>query len=309
MSDGEAGGRRVVAEQLLAFLGDRALAECIPAHLVVSEGAPLSPGRPGALSFANGDSPDRLDAILACDSSLVLVEPNAFAALEGRATQALAAVANPRREFARVLAKFFAEEAPAGIAPAAIVSESVVLGEGTYVGPGAYLAPGVVIGEKCRIGANCVLLEGTIIGDHTSIGPNSTIGHVGFGYAREDDGSPVLIPHSGGVRIGSHVDIGANTCIDRGTLEDTVVEDDVKIDNLVHIAHNCRVERAAFVIATAILCGGVRVGPRAWVAPNASVLEQLSIGSDATVGLASTVIRDVPDGATVVGSPANELGR
>jgi UDP-3-O-[3-hydroxymyristoyl] glucosamine N-acyltransferase len=105
------------------------------------------------------------------------------------------------------------------------------------------------------------------------------------------------------------VEIGANTAIDRGTLADTVIEDEAKIDNLVHVAHNCHIKRGAFVIATSILCGGVVVGERAWVAPNASILEQITIGDDATVGLAATVIRDVEPGAVVVGSPARPLGQ
>ncbi|MEZ5268643.1 MAG: hypothetical protein R2789_08795 [Microthrixaceae bacterium] len=83
---------------------------------------------------------------------------------------------------------------------------------------------------------------------------------MGFGYARDPDGTPVLLPHLGGVRIGDRVEIGANTAVDRGTLEHTVIEDDAKIDNLVHIAHNCVVGEGAFVIATSILCGSVRIG-------------------------------------------------
>ena len=100
------------------------------------------------------------------------------------------------------------------------------------------------------------------------------IGHVGFGYARETDGTPVAIPHSGGVDVGDHVDIGANTCIDRGTMSDTVIGHQVKIDNLVHIAHNCVIGEAAYVIATAIVGGSVKIGPRAWIAPNASIRQR-----------------------------------
>lgn len=299
----------VSIDALVEFLGDRVLASAVPPQLTLTHGAALTPGNAGALSFATGITEARLNAISSSASSLVFVNEEAIGLLGAPKQPALIGVANPRREFARVVTAFFASERPTGIAPTAIVSDTAIVGTDCFIGPGAYIAPGVVIGANCSIGANCVLLEGTTLGDETSIGPNTTIGHVGFGYAREDDGTPVLVPHSGGVDIGSRVDIGANTCIDRGTLDDTVIEDDVKIDNLVHIAHNCRIERAAFVIATAILCGGVRVGPRAWIAPNVSIREQLSIGADATVGLASTVTRNVPDGATVVGAPAREIQR
>jgi len=288
---------------LLDFLGNR-----LDETVRVVGAASLSPGREGCLSFGRGQTPEQVRGIETSRSSIVLIPAPAFGS-PGLARCGLIAVDNPRREFARLVSAFFVRRVHGGISPAAVVDPSAQLGPDTVVGPGAYIAAGVVVGADCRVGANAVLLEGTVVGDGTSIGPNSTIGHVGFGYAREDDGTPVLIPHTGGVLIGSNVDIGANTCVDRGTLDDTLIEDHVKIDNLVHIAHNCRIEQGAFVIATAILCGGVRVGPRAWIAPNASVREQLRVGADAVVGLASTVVRDVPDGVTVVGSPAKQVLR
>lgn len=301
-------GVRVTTHEILGFLGERVLGQRLSGEdAIVTRATSLMPGQANGLSFAKGHSEERLAAVTESQSSIILLEPQALEALTQPATASLIAVADPRREFARVANEYFAEPRPVGIAAGAVVAESAVIGRRSYIGPGAYVADGVVIGADCVVGANAVLLPATVIGNNTCIGPNTTIGHVGFGYSREGDGSIVPVPHFGGVRIGSHVDIGANTCIDRGTLDDTVIEDDVKIDNLVHIAHNCRIGQGAFVIATAILCGGVQVGARAWVAPNASVREQLRIGADATVGLAATVTRDVPDRATVVGSPAKEV--
>lgn len=291
-------GTRVTAQAVLGFLAERVLGQRLSGEdVIVTHAASLTPGRIAGLSFAKGHSDERLAAVAQSQSSIILLEPQALQSLTKPAAASLIAVADPRREFARVANEFFSPMGPAGIAAGAVVAETAVVGRGTYIGPGAYVADGVVIGEHCVVGANAVVLQGTVIGESTSIGPNTTIGHVGFRYSREDDGSVVPVPHYGGVRIGSRVEIGANTCIDRGTLDDTVVEDEVKIDNLVHIAHNCRIRRGAFVIATAILCGGVEVGERAWVAPNASIREQLRIGADATVGLAATVTRDVADRA------------
>jgi UDP-3-O-[3-hydroxymyristoyl] glucosamine N-acyltransferase len=95
----------------------------------------------------------------------------------------------------------------------------------------------------------------------------------------------------------------------QGTLGPTVIEDDAKIDDHVHVAHNCRVGKKAFVIACAELSGGVVVGESAWIGPNASVLEQVKIGERAFVGLGCVVIRDVAAGTTVVGNPARVLER
>lgn len=297
----------VSSDHVIRFLGDRVRAHNIYERSTLTGPAALNPGLENHLSFSSAQTPDQHRPIESSRSSLILVTPSTLESLGPESRSGLVAVDNPRREFARLVQHFFAEEVGGGVSPQAVIDPTAQIGVNSRVDPGAYIGPDVVVGIGCRIGANVTLLPGTVIGNHTSIGPNTTVGHVGFGYAREDDGSPVLIPHSGGVSIGSHVDIGANTCVDRGTLDDTVIEDHVKIDNLVHIAHNCRVEEGAFIIATAVLCGGVRVGPRTWIAPNASVREQLRVGADAVVGLGSTVIRDVPDGATVVGSPARQV--
>jgi UDP-3-O-[3-hydroxymyristoyl] glucosamine N-acyltransferase len=219
------------------------------------------------------------------------------------------AVERPRLEFARVLQRFFpAAPAEQGIHPSAVIADSAVVGEWSSIGPGAVIGASAVLGRRCRIGAHAVIADGCVLGDDVQVGPGTVIGYTGFGYERDTDGTPVLLPHSGSVRIGDRVEIGANAAIDRGTMDDTVVGADAKIDNLVHIAHNCTVGEGAFVIAAAVLCGGVQVGPGAWVAPNAAIREQLKIGAQAVIGLSSTVTRDVPDGVVVKGSPAKPVG-
>jgi UDP-3-O-[3-hydroxymyristoyl] glucosamine N-acyltransferase len=95
----------------------------------------------------------------------------------------------------------------------------------------------------------------------------------------------------------------------RGTLGDTVLRDGCKVDDHVHIAHNVDVGEYAFVIACAEVSGGVRIGQRAWIAPNASILNQLTIGADAVVGLGGVVVKSVPDGTVVAGNPAKQLSR
>ena len=266
--------------------------------------APVLPGQPEALSFIALTTQTPIAELGASASSALLVSAEMFTEIEFEGF--LIAVADPRREFARIIAEYFAPDYPVGVAPTAVISPTAKIGTGCYIGPGAVIGDAVVIGDHCTIGANAVIDFATI-GEHTTIGPNTTIGHFGFGYVREDDGIPLHIPHSGGVKIGSYVDIGANTCIDRGTLSDTVIRDHAKVDNLVHIAHNCDIGEGAYVIATSILCGSVRIGTRASIAPNASILEGVQIGADAVVGLGAVVLADVPDGVTVVGNPAKPI--
>ena len=304
----------VSISDVISFLGDRLQAVEGDDSATVGSVAPISPGEPGALSFAVAEKVDLGDALARTLSTAVLVDRPGVLAGDlpdgpaDRAVQVVLVVESPRLEFARVTAAFFVRPREVGVHPSASVDPEAELGSECYVGPGAVIEADVVLGDRCTVGPNAVLLRGTSVGDDCWVGPNTTIGGVGFGYAREPDGTPVLLPHLGGVRIGDRVEIGANTAVDRGTLEHTVIEDDAKIDNLVHIAHNCVVGEGAFVIATSILCGSVRIGPRAWIAPNASVLEGISVGADATVGLAATVTRPVEPGVTVVGSPARPIG-
>jgi UDP-3-O-[3-hydroxymyristoyl] glucosamine N-acyltransferase len=135
----------------------------------------------------------------------------------------------------------------------------------------------------------------------------TVIGADGFGYERNDGGELEKFPHLGHVVLEDNVEVGSNTCIDRGTLGDTIIREGAKIDNLVHIAHNVVVGRHAVVIAHAMIGGSTRIGDYAWVAPCACVRDVVSIGDRAMIGLGAVVVRDVPDGATVMGIPARPV--
>lgn len=144
------------------------------------------------------------------------------------------------------------------------------------------------------------VVRNAVVGHNVTIGANCSIGLPGFGFVATGE----RFPHHGRVIIGDDVSIGSNVCIDRGALGDTVVRRGAKIDNLVHVAHNCDIGEDALIIAGATLCGGVRVGPGARIAPNAVVREQVTIGAGSVVGLGAVVVRDVDPGTTVVGNPA-----
>ena len=119
------------------------------------------------------------------------------------------------------------------------------------------------------------------------------IGQPGFGFEKDENGQPIHFPHLGKIKIGNHVYIGANTAIDRATLNSTIIGDHVKIDNLVHIAHNVIIDDCSYIIAGTILGGGVHVGKDCWLAPNVSVKQQLHVGNGSLVGLGAVVIKDV----------------
>lgn len=146
-----------------------------------------------------------------------------------------------------------------------------------------------------------------IIGKNCYIKPNVIIGREGFNYQKNEKGINKRVTHIGGVRIEDNVDIGSGTAIDRGILNDTCIGSNVKIDNLVHISHNCVIGEGTIIAAGAILGGGVNVGKNCFIGINASIKQRIKIGDNAFIGMGAVVVKDVPSGITVVGNPAKPL--
>ncbi len=172
------------------------------------------------------------------------------------------------------------------------------------IGPDVYIGKNVTIGENTLIYPGARILDDSVIGSNVVIKSNAVIGGSGFGYAIRSGFPPLKIPHLGNVIIGNGVEIGSNTAIDRATFGSTVVEDFAKIDNGVHIAHNCRVGKRTLVIAHAELSGSVVIGHDSWIAPNAAIKESVKIGNNVIVGIGSVVLKDLPDNAVAFGVPA-----
>jgi len=264
----------------------------------------LTNAGPHDISFAN----DRhLDELRATRAGVVVtdIELGFLESLDQFLTTVWIRTKHPRRTVAE-LAKPFEPGQVVGVDSSACIDREVEMGDNVSIGPLVSIGRGVAIGPDTVVGAGAHILHDVVIGRHVRIGAGTVIGSVGFGYEETEDGW-LRLPHLGSVVIGNDVDVGANTCIDRGTFGDTVIEDGVKIDNLVHIAHNVRVGRAAVVIANSMIGGSVSVGPRAWIAPSTSVLNGLKVGRDAYTGMGAVVIRDVEDEDTVAGVPARSI--
>ena len=168
---------------------------------------------------------------------------------------------------------------------------SVTIGPDAAVGRGTVLHPGVVIGARCTIGAGCTLHGGVIIGAD------------GFGY-RPSARGPVKIPHIGNVEIGNGVEIGANSCVDRAKFGSTIVGEGTKIDNMVQIAHNCRIGRACLICGVTGIAGSVTLGDGVIIGGHVGIAANLTLGARCVIGAKSGVPRDVPAGATWWGFPA-----
>jgi len=241
--------------------------------------------------------------------------------------RALIRVRDADLAMAEVLALFELPAASAiiGIHPHATVDSSAVIGEDVSIGAGCYVGPNVQIGAGTRlypnvtvldgtiIGAQCILWSGVVIRDRCRIGNGCilqigvSIGGDGFGYRPSSDGrSLVKIPHIGSVVLGDGVEIGANSCVDRGKFSATTIGAGTKIDNLVQIGHNCRIGRCCVIAACTGVAGSVTMGDGVMVGGCVAIKDHTTIGSGARIGGGSGVAADVAAGQTVVGYPADD---
>ncbi len=188
------------------------------------------------------------------------------------------------------------------IAVGAVIGPDTRLADNVRIGAGAVVGAGVSIGAESRIGANATITH-AIIGERATIHPGVRIGQRGFGFHMDASGH-TDVPQLGRVLIGNDVEIGANSTIDRGSGPDTIIGDGCKIDNLVQIGHNARLGRGCVVVAQAGVSGSSRCEDNVVLAAQAGLAGHLNIGVGAQIGAQAGVMRDVPAGAKVVGSPA-----
>ncbi|MBI5526069.1 MAG: hypothetical protein HY897_07010 [Deltaproteobacteria bacterium] len=241
----------------------------------------------------------------------ILIGPEGSGARLGRPVPfVLVECRRPRLAMIRVIQRFFAALAETEWPDPAVgqIQNTSTVHNSARLQPGAVIGSGVCIGENVTVGPNSVVAH-CLIGARVAIGANCTLGFPGFGYEKDEDGRYVRFPHVGRVVIGDDVEIGSNTCIDRGGIGDTVIEDGAKIDNLVHVAHNVRVGKNSIVIANTMIGGSVEIGDDCWIAPSVSLLNKITVGNGSVAGMGANVIRDVEPGATVVGNPAKPISR
>jgi len=202
-------------------------------------------------------------------------------------------VKNPRLAYAKVVAKFFNRVQSYSIAKSAKIHSSAQIGENVSIGEYSIVGENVTVEDNTVINSNVVLANNTVVGSGCYLKSGSIIGEDGFGFDFEEDGTPIRIPHLGRVVIKDNVEIGAKCTIARGTLSDTVIEDFVKIDDQVHIAHNCVIGEKTIITACAELSGSVNVGKRCWIGPNASIMQKITIGDEALIGIGAIINSDV----------------
>ena len=218
-------------------------------------------------------------------------------------------VERPRLAFKEIITRFFTPAKLQCISLTAIIYPGCLIGKNVTIGHHVVVEENCVIGDLSSIGHNTIIHANTRIGNNVTIGCNNTIGGVGFGYEKDIDGEYSVIPHIGNVVLGNNVEIGNNTCIDRAVLGSTILHDNVKVDNLVHIAHGVIIGKNSLIIANAMVAGSATIGEHVWVAPSASILNKKSIANNAVIGMGAVVLKNVNEGETIIGNPGKPLNK
>lgn len=285
------------------------------ADLMVEQVAPLDSAGPAHISFLSNP---RYRSVLASSGAGVVIVP----AKDGEAlARTHIRVRNPYLYFARVAQLLNPDVVPAaGIDPSASVhpgarvdadahvASGAVIGDGAIIAAGAIIGAGSVVGDGAAIGARTrlhprvVVYPHCIVGERCILHSGAVIGADGFGFAREADGSWVKIPQIGRVVIGSDVEIGANTTIDRGALEDTVIGDGVKLDNLIQIAHNVRIGDHTAMAACSGVAGSTTIGRRCMIGGSANIMGHIDIVDDVVVSAVSFATKSIPSAGVYTGS-------
>ncbi len=252
----------------------------------------LKPGLPGRIGFlSDSRRRDQLATtaagavIVGARDAAILTRPGLIAKDPYLAYARIARLFDPDRPFApgRHATAVVADDASIGdgcwIGPHAVIESGAQLGAGVFVGPGCVIARDARVGDDCRFSAQVHVGPRVLIGARCQVQPGAVIGGRGFGNARGPQGWEE-VPQLGSVRIGDDVEIGANTCIDRGAIDDTVIEDGVRLDNLIMIAHNCQIGAHTEIAACTGIAGSTRIGQRCMIGGAVGIAGHLEIADD-----------------------------
>jgi len=286
------------AKQIADFIGGRVEGN---ENATVSTFAKIEEGKEGAITFLS--NPKYTSYIYETKASIVLI--NDDVQLEKPVSATLIRVKNAYECVAKLL-QMYAASLPkkTGIHPLAFVSESAEIGKDVYIGPFTYVGEGVKIGDGSVINPNVTIYDGCQIGKNVTIHAGSVIGADGFGFAPNTEGYE-KIPQLGIVIIEDDVEIGANTCVDRSTMGQTVIHKGVKLDNLIQVAHNCEIGENTVMSAQVGMAGSTKIGAWCMVGGQAGFAGHIHVADKTMVGAQCGVINNTKgNGENLIGSPA-----
>ena len=286
------------AKQIADFIGGRVEGN---EGATVSTFAKIEEAGEGAITFLS--NPKYTSYIYDTKASIVLV--NDDLELEHPVASTLIRVPNAYECVAKLM-QMYAASLPkkTGVDPLAFVSKTAEIGKDVYVGPFTYIGDGVKIGDGTRIYPNVTIYDGCQIGKNVTIHAGAVIGADGFGFAPNTEGYE-KIPQLGIVIIEDNVEIGANTCVDRSTMGETIIHKGVKLDNLIQVAHNCEIGENTVMSAQVGMAGSTKIGAWCMVGGQAGFSGHIKIADKTFIGAQSGVISNTKgNGEQLIGAPA-----
>jgi len=296
----------VKIEEILCFLSENVFEHEFSgdSSFFIKGFCPLSDLKPGCITWIKNINTFDLSAIKEpADYLIITARPPSETNISGLN---LIITSNPKAIYFEILKKFFPpKKVKTGIASSSIV-ESSNIGQNVTIGHNCYICEDAVIGDNVTIKHNVIIDCPVTIGNDCFIESGVVIGAIGYGYYTIGDKKPKKVPDYGGVKIGNRVDIGANAIISMGTLSDTIIEDDAKIDGFSYISHNVRIGARSYVIANWI-GGSSKIEEDACLATGAIVMKGTTVGRNSMVGVGAVVMKDIDANRIAVSMPARVI--
>ncbi|HOK41849.1 MAG TPA: hypothetical protein PLD27_12525 [bacterium] len=208
------------------------------------------------------------------------------------------------QDFLKIIKFFFAEkEEIYSILSTETINKNAILDKNIFIGYNVIIGEDVIVGSETKIMHNTVIMGKVKIGNNCLIKSNTLIGSLGFVYNFENKNEFEVMPQLGGIEIKNNVLIGSNNSIEIGFIGNTLLEENVKIDDLVQIGSNAIIKRNTIIAAGSVICRNVIIGENCWIAPKVCIKENVLIGDNCIIGMGSVVINNIPDNSVVVGVP------
>ena len=295
--------KKITIKEILQFLGEKVLQVYGPVEGVYIDNlAEVERVNETTLDWIKPSKPNKQEIAENSKARVLLVD----AAVQPIDGKTLIVVKNPKVALAEIGNYFFVEKVMPGIHPTAIIHPEAKIGSNCHIGPYTVIGK-ATIGENCVIDAHVRIYDDVVVGHDCVIKAGAVLGGAGFGYERDEQGNKFRFPQIGQLIMGDYVEVGSNTCIDRGALADTIIGGYTKINNLCHIAHNNKIGQNVTITGCVNISGSNVIDDNVWIAPNASVKGWIHIGEGAVVGMAAVVVKDIPPHETWVGNPAHKL--
>lgn len=295
--------KKITIQEILQLLAEKVLQVHGPIEGVYIDNlAEMERVNETTLDWIKPSKPNKQEIAEKSKARVLLVD----AAVQPIDGKTLIVVKNPKVTLAEIGNHFFVEKLMYGIHPTAIIHPEAKIGRNCHIGPYTVIGK-ATIGENCVIDAHVRIYDDVVMGHDCVIKAGAVLGGAGFGYERDEQGNKFRFPQIGQLIMGDYVEVGSNTCIDRGALADTMIGDYTKINNLCHIAHNNKIGQNVTITGCVNISGSNVIDNNVWIAPNASIKGWIHIGEGAVVGMAAVVVKDIPAHETWVGNPAHKL--